>query len=303
MSPQLKSTTSTLLLDHQQQQQQLHPADNSPTSSCYSPCYCQTPTSTGDSLDDGSINGHSMVILDWDDTIVPTQALISHGGKLSLSSAYTSVVEAFLSLLLELTNGNVCILSSSTEGWVKESCKIYLPRLLPVLSNIKVIHTPKQHLQRGIKQKEASAVKIASEWYSHLPKGNEGSPSSQVLLIGNQIGDISPSKMISSLLPNTSVKTCLLKTHPSVQDIQRQLTYLYYSLISILTDDGNHLDYSVADASSEAILDLYAADIDNRYTITVTRREIQECDDDISCEGRQKSQHNNNSNRFVLTTA
>mmetsp|Transcript_577 Transcript_577/g.471 ORF Transcript_577/g.471 Transcript_577/m.471 type:complete len:109 (-) Transcript_577:34-360(-) len=108
--------------------------------------------------------------------------------------------------------------------------------------------------------------------------------------------------MISSLLPNTSVKTCLLKTHPSVQDIQRQLTYLYYSLISILTDDGNHLDYSVADASSEAILDLYAVDIDNRYTTTVTRHEIKAPDDGISCEGRHRQKSQNN-NRLVLSRA
>mmetsp|Transcript_4264 Transcript_4264/g.3542 ORF Transcript_4264/g.3542 Transcript_4264/m.3542 type:complete len:103 (+) Transcript_4264:53-361(+) len=98
MSPQLMSTSSSTVLLQQQQQQQ---AADSPTNSCYS-FTCQTPTSTGNSLSaaDGSIN-HSMVILDWDDTIVPTQALISHGGKLSLSSTYTSVVEAFLTLLLD----------------------------------------------------------------------------------------------------------------------------------------------------------------------------------------------------------
>ncbi|KAF4696154.1 hypothetical protein FOZ60_001833 [Perkinsus olseni] len=249
---------------------------SSPTNSCHSTAAsssycCSTPTSS-DSLEyyynDNDVRRQEkveqcMVILDWDDTIVPTKVLIDQGGKLTLSNVYTSVVEAFLTLLLQLTKGNVCVLSSSTEGWVRESCALYLPRVLPLLDEVQVVHVPKRHLARGLKQKEASAVRIVSQWYSQLPR-SEG--SSQVLFIGNQPGDISPSGIIRSLLPRTSVKTCLLKTSPSVQDIQRQLTYLYYSLGSILSEES--LAFSVAEASSEIMLDLYATDLDRRFYTT-----------------------------------
>ncbi|KAF4710567.1 hypothetical protein FOZ63_003313, partial [Perkinsus olseni] len=245
---------------------------SSPTNSCHSTAAsssycCSTPTSSdsleyyyNDDVDARRQQEQCMVILDWDDTIVPTKVLIDQGGKLTLSSVYASVVEAFLTLLLHLTKGNVCVLSSSTEGWVRESCALYLPRVLPLLDEVQVVHVPKRHLARGLKQKEASAVRIVSQWYSQLPR-SEG--SSQVLFIGNQPGDISPSGIIRSLLPRTSVKTCLLKTSPSVQDIQRQLTYLYYSLGSILSEES--LAFSVAEASSEIMLDLYAADLDRRF--------------------------------------
>ncbi|KAF4658969.1 hypothetical protein FOL46_006776 [Perkinsus olseni] len=151
---------------------------SSPTNSCHptaasSSYCCSTPTSSDSQ--EYYYNGNDvrrqeveqcMVILDWDDTIVPTKVLIDQGGKLTLSNVYTSVVEAFLTLLLHLTKGNVYVLSSSTEGWVRESCALYLPRVLPLLDEMQVVHVPKRHLARGLKQKEASAVRIVSQWYS-----------------------------------------------------------------------------------------------------------------------------------------
>lgn len=147
-----------------------------------------------------------------------------------------------------------------------------------------------------LRQKEASAVKVVSQWYSQIPRGSGASqvgynaPTQirtgdlQVLFIGNQPGDVSPSAMIRTLLPNTSVKTCMLKASPTIQDIQRQMviyqfaqsedfrtavslqTYLYYSLRSILVGEAEA--YSVVDACSEDVLDFYAADIDRRLCST-----------------------------------
>lgn len=89
----------------------------------------------------------SLVIIDWDDTLVPTTWLVKRGirpdKEAVLSSGrleYFEELSKTIGLLIRKaqTYGKVVIITNSADGWVQESVRKYMPSLLKVLEGIQI---------------------------------------------------------------------------------------------------------------------------------------------------------------------
>jgi hypothetical protein len=89
----------------------------------------------------------TLIIFDWDDTILPSSWLAKNNLYIDLDiipNEYLSQLSSLqksISLLLEraITCGNLIIITNSDAGWIEVSCKKFLPEIVPLLSKIKIL--------------------------------------------------------------------------------------------------------------------------------------------------------------------
>jgi len=94
--------------------------------------------------------GDTLIVFDWDDTILPTSWL-EHtnalGGVAALKPQLREQVEAVVrasanTLRLAWQLGTVIIITNSSPGWVDQSCKMFMPQLMPELRGMKCVAKP-----------------------------------------------------------------------------------------------------------------------------------------------------------------
>ncbi|KAF4734947.1 hypothetical protein FOZ63_005267 [Perkinsus olseni] len=112
-----------------------------------------TTSSSDSSSEDSSdvISGHyinkedTLIIFDWDDTILPTRYLtVQWGLRVDGPSPPTGLMSALDdyamlvkdTLLTAMEFGTVIIVTNAEAGWIPLTCAKFLPSLLPTLSNI-----------------------------------------------------------------------------------------------------------------------------------------------------------------------
>jgi len=89
---------------------------------------------------------NSIIIFDWDDTICPSsfvdRAGVDNYKKLPkrCHNLFTEIEKCTEKCLAEAAKyGEVIIITNSDEGWVKYSAERYLPGLLPILKNYRIV--------------------------------------------------------------------------------------------------------------------------------------------------------------------
>ena len=90
------------------------------------------------------------IILDWDDTILPTTVLKNKVGTINITTGpvdiivrnslrhHTAVAIAFLTIALQ--SGDVVIITAADMDWVLLTCDRWLPALLPIVQGMKIIY-------------------------------------------------------------------------------------------------------------------------------------------------------------------
>ncbi|KAL3765155.1 hypothetical protein ACHAWO_004333 [Cyclotella atomus] len=91
-------------------------------------------------------SNNSIIIFDWDDTICPSsfvdRAGVDNYKKLpkKCHSLFTEIEKCAEKCLAEAAKyGEVIIITNSDDGWVKYSAERYLPGLLPILKNYRIV--------------------------------------------------------------------------------------------------------------------------------------------------------------------
>jgi len=93
------------------------------------------------------MNHNSLIIYDWDDTLLPTTFLTPLGtltNNFDLEEREKVTIkkleeEVHNLLLSSIKRGNTYIITNAAPGWVEFSCRMYYPSVLNLLKNISVI--------------------------------------------------------------------------------------------------------------------------------------------------------------------
>ncbi|KAF4672365.1 hypothetical protein FOL46_009074 [Perkinsus olseni] len=149
-----------------------------------------TTSSSDSSSEDSSdvISGHyvnkedTLIIFDWDDTILPTRYLtVQWGFRVDGPSPPTGLMSALDdyamlvkdTLLTAMEFGTVIIVTNAEAGWIPLTCAKFLPSLLPTLSNIHHISARTAYEPQGFASafewKDQSFKQAISEHFSSPP--------------------------------------------------------------------------------------------------------------------------------------
>ena len=172
---------------------------------------------------------NSIIIFDWDDTLLCT-SILSKYGHFSEMNKYPindliqiSLLEAFVMELLEksMDKGDTFIITNSEKGWVEYSCKKFFPNLFPLLSKIQVISSrnkyEKMHPYNFLMWK-MEAFKYFINEYNY----NINLPTN-IICIGDSIGDIEAGRSLEDRFKIYFIKTIKFIKFPGIEELKDQL--------------------------------------------------------------------------------
>ena len=136
---------------------------------------------------------NSIIIFDWDDTLLPTTFLESKGIFESVieftkfeKQKLTEIEDIILQLLtLAVDKGDVYIITNADKGWVEYSSRIFYPSLSYILKKIKII-SAKSKFQEKFPDR---AVDLEAFLYTALPAFDIVSTPEEIVEAESKIRD------------------------------------------------------------------------------------------------------------------
>lgn len=101
----------------------------------------------------------TILIFDWDDTVLPSTWLVEMGLTLCESSIPTASHMALLDKVAERTAqtlavakryGKVVLVTNAEHGWIEMSCQKFLPSLYPFLQDVKIFSARSTYEHKGV---------------------------------------------------------------------------------------------------------------------------------------------------------
>jgi len=206
---------------------------------------CRTPESPELPLDLGSGAGgatssmpfnmqETLYVFDWDDTILPSSWLQRRGLRLDgccvpsaadLAQLGEVAEAAAETLRIAKRLGTVVLLTNAERGWIELSCQKFVPALLPIIENIKVVSArttyESRHCQSPLTWKvrafEAEIGRACGVRTLADPEKRKNIHS-----LGDSVHEREALMRATASLPNCYTKSVKFVERPDLSDLLRQ---------------------------------------------------------------------------------
>lgn len=173
------------------------------------------------------------IIFDWDDTLLSSSWLAQNGLRLDEPVVVPAEAVAQLDVLQEsvvqLINratayGTCIIITNAETGWVELSCKKFMPRVLPLLTRIRVLSARSTF--------EALYPDSPSDWkvqafhheISKAYAGRRPEHKRNILSFGDSVHERAAiHKVTANMGPATRTKSIKFVERPTVEQLKRQV--------------------------------------------------------------------------------
>jgi len=176
---------------------------------------------------------NTVFIFDWDDTLMATSAIRQQQWTVGELEALEVAVQA--TLRAAMTLGETIVVTNGNATWVEDSASRYLPGLLPLLLELRVVSA--RALYEESYPDDPFMWKQAA--FEHLlMKERHFSPDVGVNLIaiGDQFPEIDAARTVGASIGGQSfVKTVKFREQPTATDVLGQLRSLEQALARIAT--------------------------------------------------------------------
>jgi len=107
----------------------------------------------------GLLREGTLLIFDWDDTVLPSTWIREKGLRLDEESMPTEEQRASLNAVAEAATatlrlakryGQTVLVTNAEQGWIELSCKKFMPSLLPMLEGVKLVSARSTYEERGV---------------------------------------------------------------------------------------------------------------------------------------------------------
>lgn len=170
---------------------------------------------------------NSLIIFDWDDTLLPT-SFLTQGGvfneNIILSENDQKKIEkleaAALNLLnMAITKGDVYIITNAGLGWVEYSANRFYPNIFEVLPKIQIISA------RGEWEKAfpGDSRKWKIQTFLSLEKRLNTKLVTNIICLGDSLFEIEAGRVLANCFREAFVKTIKFKEGPKLDELNKQL--------------------------------------------------------------------------------
>jgi hypothetical protein len=191
----------------------------------------------------------SLIIFDWDDTLLASSFLSSKGYRLDVPLIASSEIEADLKKLestviqllnLAMTYGKTCIITNAETGWVQLSAQKFLPGVVPLLSKIRVLSARSTF--------EARFPDSPHKWKYHaftenihelLPLHMKRRGDRNIMSFGDSHVEREAVQAVTKDHPETLTKSIKFVERPSMEQLWRQLELVTNCFKDICNHDGD----------------------------------------------------------------
>lgn len=187
----------------------------------------------------------TILILDWDDTVLPTTWIQEQGLRIDDPLAMPSAAQAGLlravalraaeTLRVAKAHGTVVLVTNAERGWVELSCQEYMPSLLPSLEGVKILSARFAYEWRGVQR--------PSEWkylafHSEISEFCGADRKYNVISIGDSPHEREALIRVTDRIPNSSVKALKLTERPKIEQLLEEHELIIECLSDIVAHDG-----------------------------------------------------------------
>jgi FMN phosphatase YigB (HAD superfamily) len=154
---------------------------------------------------------NSIIIFDWDDTLLPTSFLTPGGvfdENIKLreidNEKLLNLERAVLKLLTEaVEKGNVYIITNAGNGWVEYSANRFYPSIMPILEKIKIISARGQYE----KMFPGNSRQWKIEAFLNLLKNVNMKLVTNIICIGDSLFEMEAGRILASKFTEAFIKT------------------------------------------------------------------------------------------------
>lgn len=195
----------------------------------------------------------TILIFDWDDTVLPSSWLQDGGFRLDgegkeLEPHREELEElarrATETLRVAQQLGKVVLVTNAERGWIEMSCRRFLPTLMPALGGVAMLSARTRYESPELPSPFDWKVRAfedeigAVEDLSALPSQCRGR-CNNVISIGDSAHEREALLRVCAPLQNCRAKSLKLMERPEIQELVRQHELLAESLPQLVHHDGN----------------------------------------------------------------
>jgi len=170
----------------------------------------------------------TLIIFDWDDTILCTSAIQSAGGPPSRAELSALALEASSLLTMAKSLGTVMIITNGAAGWVEQSCSRYLPELLPCLADIDIVSAREKFA--GQYPDFPTQWKIAA--FCEVKENSQ--TIANLVALGDQAAEMDALHEMAKLYRISYTKTLRFKMRPQCVELRKELQVVKSKLVQIV---------------------------------------------------------------------
>jgi hypothetical protein len=193
---------------------------------------------------DSHMGTRTVIIFDWDDTLLASSYLSAKGYRLDSSLEADTELKAELRELeqcickvvtMALQHGEVHIVTNAEHGWVQLSAEKFIPAVLPLLNQVTVLSARSTF--------EPSYPEAPLKWklcaFQHKLKVSECKLPKNVISFGDSHVEREAVQHATRGLSNTKTKSIKFAERPSMEQLKKQLELVTNCFQYILTHDGD----------------------------------------------------------------
>ena len=170
---------------------------------------------------------NSLIIFDWDDTLLPT-TFLTQGGIFNENIIITEndqkkiekLENSALKLLnMALTKGDVYIITNAGVGWVEYSAQKFYPSVFEILPKIQIISA------RGEWEKDypGDSRKWKIQTFLSLKDKLDTKLVTNIICLGDSLFEIEAGRVLANSFKEAFVKTIKFKEGPKLEELNKQL--------------------------------------------------------------------------------
>lgn len=183
---------------------------------------------------------NTVIIFDWDDTLLCSSAINTAQWTMTQLSQLELAVES--ALISSMNLGETLIVTNGNASWVQDSSRRFLPKLVPLLSKMKVVSARaayetmwpgepfiwKQccfHELLSKREEERKGLNIKSDWMN-------------LIVLGDSLAEIRAAFSSTSQLASPSlIKTVKFKEAPSANELLGEVRAITHLLPEIVREE------------------------------------------------------------------
>ena len=173
---------------------------------------------------------NSLIIFDWDDTLLPTSFLTPKGTfseEVQLSPSdleKMQQIEDYVYIILKecIEKGDVYIITNAGTNWVQYSANLFYPKISELLKKIKIISA------RG--EYEKSFPGNLRQWkiqaFLNLLKDVNNKLVTNIICVGDSLFEIEAGRILASNFKEAYIKTIKFREAHKLDELLKQLKFL-----------------------------------------------------------------------------
>jgi len=170
---------------------------------------------------------NSIIIFDWDDTILCTTYLKQSGiidEEIEIDSVNLEKLNLLDSTVFQLLSqaigfGETFIITNSEPGWVEESAKLYYPRTMTLLKNIKIVSARGDYENKFPGDNKQWKIQAFLDILQNVNK----KLVTNLICLGDSTNEIEAGHILASKFTQAYIKTIKFKQCPRPSELNKQL--------------------------------------------------------------------------------